>query len=353
MVARLDEMFKTIASFLIGFGGWGIVAILLIQILFFGDKVFTTVEKFWSISKHVSAFTFKRYTSTKLSNQILYAARAVSNISDDILPYQVKIKWVKNEGIESFLKSGQVIVKIRDDDDINKSFVLGIMEFIKQGLIQNPKRHLKDEKLIKAINLCVVDKILSSTYIESLSYFEKNILNDLLSTDAEFASYFESFKRLDCNGLFLPVFLNEISKALRCLDSQYFIEDYEAEVKAFLQYLTTFCTDKHKRLHYTSKYINISFGLIANRSFIFRYGKDAYVEKVRNSFTQGSQTVYLIGWGEKIKMIKQIANRTARTDIRVKTLQIHTYRHVFDDKSVIPAVCAELSVIGSGADACE
>ncbi|MDD2418535.1 MAG: hypothetical protein PHR24_04035 [Oscillospiraceae bacterium] len=341
----MDKLMGAITDFLVLYGGWGIVAIMIILVLFFGDRLFTSVERFWAVFRHLSSFTFKRYTSTRLSNQILHATKSIGSIDNDILPYRVKIKWVKSEKTDSFLKSGQIIVKISDDDDINKSFVLAITEYVRQGLIRSVKRHLRDEPLVQAIDLCTVGKVLSQAYIESLSYFEKSFLNDLLKNDEHFLKHFELLRKIDYNGLYLPVFLNELSKSLRRYDGRYFIEDFEKEAKAFLGYLVGFCSDKHKKLNYNGKYIHISFGLIANSSFIFKHGRDAYVEKVRASLSRGAQTVYLFGWEDKIKTVKQIAERTARTDLRIKKVRIHYYRHVFEDHSTARAICAELSTI--------
>ncbi|MDD2362858.1 MAG: hypothetical protein PHH84_07905 [Oscillospiraceae bacterium] len=341
----MDKLMGAIADFLISYGGWGIVAIMLILVLFFGDRLLTSVERFWALFRNLSTFTFKRYTSTRLSNQILHATKSIGSIDSDILPYRVKIKWVKSEKVDSFLKSGQIIVKISDDDDINKSFVLAITEYVRQGLIRNVKRHFRDEPLIQAIDLCTVGKVLSQAYFESLTYFEKTFLNELLENDDSFLNHFERLRKIDYNGLYLPVFLNELSKSLRRYDGRYFIEDFEKEAKLFLRYLVDFCSEKHKKLKFNGNYIHISFGLIANSSFIFKHGRDAYVEKVRNSLTQGAQTVYLFGWEDKIKTVKQIAVRTARTDLRIQKVKIHQYRHVFEDHSTARAICAELSTI--------
>jgi hypothetical protein len=341
----MDRLMGALADFLVSYGGWGIVAVMFILLLFFGDKLLATVERFWAAFRNVSSFAFKRYTSIKLSNQILHATKIINDINEDILPYRVRIKWVKSEEIDSFLKSGQVIIKIKDDEDINKSFVLAVSEFVRQGLIHNVKRHLRDEPLVQAIDLCAVNKVLSQSYVESLSYFEKNILNNLLENDEEFSKRFNQLRQIDHSGLFIPVFLNELSKTMCNFDGQYFIEDFENEAKAFLKFLVDFCTEKYKKLFYNGKYIRVAFGLIANQSFIFRYGREAYIEKVRDSLSLGAQTVYLFGWEDKVKIVRQIADRTARTDMRIKRVKSHYYRHVFEDRSVTRGICVEMSTL--------
>ena len=349
----MDKLMGALADFLVSYGGWGIVAVMFILLLFFGDRLLTTIEGFWAAFRNISSFTFKRYTSTKLCNQILHATKIINDINQDFLPYRVRIKWVKNEEIHSFLKSGQVIIRIKDDEDINKSFVLAVSEFVRQGLIHNVKRHLRDQPMVQAIDLCAVGKVLSQSYVESLSYFEKNILNNLLEKDDEFAKRFNQLRRIDYSGLFLPVFLNEMAKTMRSFDGQYFIEDFENEAKSFLKFLVDFCSDKHKKLTYSGKYIKVAFGLVANQSFIFRHGRDAYVEKVRNSLSAGAQTVYLFGWEDKVKIVRQIAERAARADLRIKKVKHHHYRHVFEDRSAARGICAEMSAIpavsGAGA----
>ena len=100
----MDKLIGAIVDFFVSYGGWGIVAVMFILILFFGDKLLASVEGFWSAFRNISSFTFKRYTSTRLANQILHATRVINSINDDLLPYRVKIKWVKSENIESFQK---------------------------------------------------------------------------------------------------------------------------------------------------------------------------------------------------------------------------------------------------------
>ena len=56
----------------------------------------------------------------------------------------------------------------------------------------------------------------------------------------------------------------------------------------------------------------MAVGLVANQSFIFPPRADADVEKVRNSLSAGAQTVYLFGWEDKVKIVRQIAERPAR-----------------------------------------
>ena len=204
---------------------------------------------------------------------------------------------------------------------------------------------------MQAIDLCAVSKVLSQSYVESLSYFEKNILNNLLEKDDEFAKRFNQLRRIDYSGLFLPVFLNEMAKTMRSFDGQYFIEDFENEAKSFLKFLVDFCSDKHKKLTYSGKYIKVAFGLVANQSFIFRHGRDAYVEKVRNSLSSGAQTVLPFRLGRQVKIVRQIAERRARS-LRIK-VKHHHYRHVFEDRSAARGICAEMSTIpavsGAGA----
>ncbi|HCA30346.1 MAG TPA: hypothetical protein DEP23_12660 [Ruminococcaceae bacterium] len=340
----MDKLMGALADFLASYGGWGIVAALVILLLFFGDRLLTTIESFWAAFRNISSFTFKRYTSTRLSNQILHAAKVINSVNDDLLPYRVKVKWIKSENIESFLKSGQVIIKIGDDDDINKSFVIAVAEFVRQGLMHNVKRHLRDEPLVQAIDCCAVNKILSQAYIECLSYFQKNLLDRLLK-NSDFAKHFELLRQIDYNGLFLPVFLNELTKAMRHFHSHYLIEDFEKETLSFLHYLVNFSKEKYKKLFYDGKYIRVAFGLIANQSFISRHGREAYVEKVRSSLSLGAQTVYLFGWEDKIKIVRQVAERTARADMRIKRVKAHPYRHVFEDHSAARAICMEMTTL--------
>ena len=136
-----------------------------------------------------------------------------------------------------------------------------------------------------------------------------------------------------------------MAKTMRSFDGQYFIEDFENEAKSFLKFLVNFCSDKHKKLTYSGKYIKVAFGLVANQSFIFRHGRDAYVEKIRNSLSSGAQTVYLFGWEDKVKIVRQIAERAARADLRIKKVKHHHYRHVFEDRSAARGICAEMSTI--------
>lgn len=339
----MDDLINTLAGALLVYGGWGLVALLLILLLFFGDRMLVTGERFWALFRHISSFTFKRYTSCRLSNRIYHAAREVGRIHPDLLPYRVKIKWVRAEPVESFLKNGQVILKIQTDDDIHKSFVLAIAEFVRRGLIANIKRHLRNERLVQAIDLCTVDKILSQSYRESLAYFEREILNGLLAENDEFAKYFGQMCLIDRNGLFLPVLLNEMAKVFRRIDDQYFVEDFEPEVTDFLKFLQHFAGGGHKELRYEGRYIRVAFGLVANSHALRRRGRGAYLEQVERSLSEGAQTVYLLGRNGHAALAKQLGQTAARGDWRIRRVRIHEYRHIYEDHTAVQAVCVELS----------
>lgn len=340
----MDKLFELITTYFLPGSGWGVVVLLLIAALFFGDKLMASAERFWATSRNISGFAFKRYSSSRLSNQLYHAAKVISRINEEFIPYHVRVKWVKSETAESFLKNGQVIIKIQDDDDINKSFVLAMMAFIRQGLLRHVKRQLHNEPLVAAIDLCAVDAILSQSYTDSLSFFEEHILDGQLAANEALAAYFGHLQQLDRNGLLFPVYLNELCKVFRTMSAHYPLEDYDDEALDFLRFLREFAEHSHKRLVFEGKYIRVAFGLIANRAYLARHGRASYVERICDSFSEGAQTVYLFGRGDRIPLTRQLARRSLGCDFRIRRMRAVPYRHVFDDNHVADGICVELSV---------
>lgn len=318
------------------------IIIIFIIIILLSDKFFNMTERIWSILKNINKFCFKRYASVKLTNNVFKATKVIKNENINIIPYKAKIQWVDCETPESFFKNGQIIIKIKNDNDINRSFVLAVTEYINKGLIPFAKNILHDKHFVESINLYAVKKILSCENRDCYYLFENEILSNILKTDVLFENCFKKLLTIDKNGLFTVVFLNEIGKATSSIINGNEHKDFETDVKYLLTFLVNFCTTEKKVFNYKTKYFRFSFGLLANNETLAYKGEDFYQKKIIESIDKGANTCYLFAMGYKQSILNKIAQKAMREDQRINKINQYKYFQYSDEGRMIPVLCLEL-----------
>lgn len=340
----MEEIIKNGLNGLLKYGGWGVCLVLIVIFLFNSQNIMYIPEKFWGLFKRFWVFSFKKYASSRLSNNIYIATKHLSESNGAILPYRVKVKWVSEESRKTFIKNGQIVVCINKDEDINKTFVLSTMDYIRRGLISKAKLQMNNSALKNAVDACTTNHILARGYNDGLYYFNNHILQKLFEESTEFKTLYSKLIEIDKSGLFVAVFLNEIGQASNSFSPGYSVPDFENEIIDLLEYLLKFAGDKWKKLRYNSKYFNFSFGLLASDEHLNKFGEDDYKSKISESIDEGITSVYLNAWGKKIPVLKRITRNLPREDLRIEKVLYHHYFHVFDDGQKVDAVYAEIIV---------
>lgn len=128
------------------------------------------------------------------------------------LPYDLKVEWVdENETPESFFDNNQVVVYVHSYKDESQQ-VIGILHsYCSKGFAQKPKIYMPSS-VSKSSDMIITQKLAQYAGHNIYDYFNREYIPELLKKDRTFVAVFEKLRKIDTDGLFLPVLLNEIDK---------------------------------------------------------------------------------------------------------------------------------------------
>lgn len=328
------------------------IPIIIIVILFvFGfcvlnaEKLFLVLSKFQSFFTKVSSKARKGTIANSIRGNVLKSSKAFQSLGQDVLIPDLKIKWVKEESPEAFIKNNQVIIRMSQSTNPYKNYVTAVNTYVNQALLPKAKNYI-DSQIYNMSSLSVCRLLILNGDSYALDYFDDKILNPIINNDVESNEIFDQLKTIDKNGMFINILINEYSKAARQVypdkpDPQLIAES--RELLNFLYRIALGITDDAKDLVFNREYFKIDIFLTANTETLVRSGKEVYIKRMSYSISQGIKTLYVFGLGRKIETAEIIVKELKENDYRVTTVRPHHYRHrSIEDGRSIHGVCYEV-----------
>lgn len=128
------------------------------------------------------------------------------------LPYDLKVEWVtEGESPDSFYDNNQVVVYVHSYKDEAQQVVGILHDYCAKGLVQKAKLYMPSS-VSKSSDIIITQKMAQCAGHNIYDYFNREYIPELLKKDRTFVAVFEKLRKVDTDGLFLPVLLNEIDK---------------------------------------------------------------------------------------------------------------------------------------------
>lgn len=232
--------------------------------------------------------------------------------SEDILPYGLKINWVKENIVESYVdkKHERIMVIMQYKKSRSRNFVTAIREYTSKTFISSV-RHDVPRQIVTAAELVMVEKIIRAERKDAMDIFRDEVLPSQIGDDRELDALHKSLKRIEGLGFFENIFLNEIliaRDALKTFDDS----DKASELDALIDFLTLF----HKRapgeditLEHNRRLFRLSVILVAKTSSMLAGGTDLYAKRASKSLSQGLRSVYVTGTKDDRKYVVKVVDR--------------------------------------------
>lgn len=339
----IDKVAKWLGKY-IGFSsGWLVAIAIIVYILLNPDKSLFWQAKIASLFSWASSKARKKAISSDIRSRVLKISKNISSENNEILPYDLKVEWVKEESRETFLKKNQVIVRMSQKSNPHRNFMYAVTEFVKQGFMPKARKYI-DPKLLQASDLTVIRKMLEIGYHEAIDYFDCELLNPIASADSEIDELLNNIQRIDENGMFMPILINEFSKIGRRIYPERPDECLIAESKEFLRFLNTIASKRPGEdvdLEFNREYFKVAISLAARDDTLLYRGIRVYINQVLRELNQGIETIYVFGLGQKRKVARQVAE-SAKEHIRVFDTKDHSYKHKSSDGWRVKGLCVEI-----------
>lgn len=322
---------------------WVIVIVLILTNI---DKILLFQSKIWGLFSSSFSFAKKKQISSKVRGTILKSVKSQQIKNNDIIPDDLKIIWINEEKPNSFVKNNQVIIRIKQSSNPHENLITAVSEYINNGLLYNVRRYLNKD-VMDASKILMTRKIVQLSDSNSLVYLDENYIIPEFNKNDELKEIYDDLIRIDNNGMFIGILLNEFKKAGLGIYGN--IEDPElhAESKEFMRFLCNIAsgvsTDPND-LCFNREYIKIAIFLTASNRTLSRRGIKPFIKAISNQLDDGIETIYVFGLGRKREIAEKISDELD-CDYRISNIVKHSYKHInYDSGKRIPGVFYECEI---------
>ena len=322
-----------------------VLIIVIIIILTNIDKVLIIKSEFYGLFSKTWSFAKTKQVSKSVRGTILKSIKEQKIKDTEIFPSDLKVIWINEENPESFVNNNQVIVRIKQSSNPHENLVTAVSEYVSSGLLYNVKRYLNKE-VLEASNVLMTRKIIQSANKSSLTYLDEQYIIPKLNQNADLKELYDDLVRIDNNGMFVGIMLNEFKKAGMSIYGQ--IEDPEliAESKEFMRFLYNIAirlSNEETDLCFNRDYFKVAIFLTASNWTLRNYGITPFIKVAYEQLTNGIETIYVFGLGRKRQIAEQISKEIGN-DFRVSYIKEHTYRHINSAGKRTPGIFYECAV---------
>jgi hypothetical protein len=245
-----------------------------------------------------------------------------------ILPYDLKVKWVNMETVESELKEGKLIVKMKNHRNQSKNFAFAVREFVPNTLIPKARQYV-DPLIMQGIDHVISKSILSDD-TRALGYFSDQA-EDRFS-EHKFKQVVDELDVIHGQGQLTRILLSQYS-ALSILYPQSPNERVHQETLSFEKMLFNVVTKDPKQdvqLRMNGTYIQTAIVPVARTFTLLTSGIKPHLDGISGDLDQGIMRFYIIGAHDNIVHAKEVYERACSDYGMTKVWENEfkgTYRH--------------------------
>jgi len=168
------------------------------------SHLLTLFRKFWFWAE-------KRKIANYLQGTIGLCSKKFNEEGEKLLPHGVKINFVKPSERDIFLKHGKVVVCMESSYNEARNLARATMLYIAEDLIHNSRRFV-DETIMKSIDFVAARKMLMfDRKLDALRCLNEEFIEPETTKIPAVESYILSMERMDTQGMFTRILLNEFS----------------------------------------------------------------------------------------------------------------------------------------------
>jgi hypothetical protein len=258
--------------------------------------------------------------------------KIIENESEEnILPYQLKVKWVdKEEKKDAFIKKGKAVIKMYHHNNQEKNFTYTIIDYLTLTLIPNSQLYVDDE-VMKAAEYTMAEKFfIVENRHKSLKLFNEEFIKCEEENNSNIYRYYDTLRKLDEGGFFTRIFLRDLYE-LGELYPTGIHTNIKDETKEYTRKLSNLANRKIGEeidCDFKGKYIKSAIVFIAKYSTYEKLGIDPYIKHIYKRYVEGFTTIYLFAKGDKISIAEEITDKVEKDRKFIKLF--HKYFDLID-----------------------
>ncbi|MYE55127.1 MAG: hypothetical protein F4X34_08040 [Chloroflexi bacterium] len=239
---------------------------------------------------------------SSIQGRISTFARSMNDQVNGIMPYNIRLSFVKEINRTELDIEGQVvIVRIRDNLEDDRNLVNSMMAFCSLGVVPQARQFLS-KSMNAAIDVTVTRKLLNDLkHYSALQYLYGEMLPDSGEESRAREEFCRIFDALDESGLFTRVFLEEIRDFGARISSRYPTPWHNAEAIQFAEYVYEFATRPAgydmEDIGYDGTYISTALVPVGTLETMVSGGEEPYLRHIQRLKESEFQRAYIIARG--------------------------------------------------------
>ena len=302
-------------------GPYQLSELLIIIIIFVLYVAATKPENFkiyFGFVYHLIALPFKFIRKRAIRFQIEGpTTRALKNISKEIPDIEIPdlvIEWVSEDNLQTKLKEGKAIIKLKFDDDNTRNILKATNIFVRDAFLKHTKPYLHDS-FRKALDLIVSKKILLQIKTNQSNLISQFFEENSGDSDEVFEKC-ERIEEIDDHGLMTRILLRELNNFGEKLVGRLPKNEHKDESEEFLEFINQIATreyDDDTPLSFLNETLKVGVILVARIETYRTHGLEPYLRRIKLGRANGIESFYLLARSEKVEILQEVADELLAT----------------------------------------
>lgn len=232
--------------------------------------------------------------------------RSVSPFGESAFSLNPSVEWVKPEDQASLVKSGKVVIRMKDYRSRDENLVRAAIAYMPHANLRGI-RDWYDFRTTKAADLTMAGKVIGSVSEEAHRLFKSKFLSAERSSDDGVSKRLTDMTDIDARGLFEHVFIHESLQLAQRIQfaghSRVVPSETIRQMEEFVDYLANLVRRKRGDdsfpLEFRNGLFDVAFLLTAAQSTMELKGESPYVGMVEKHLRNG-RVVYVLAVGQVI-----------------------------------------------------
>lgn len=307
----MPSWLSAILAFLFGTSSVGLLAFKLLKwAIEHPDEANLWAEKWYGRAKWFIAKADRGAVASGIQGHLARFASKANKTAGEVIPFALKVEWVQQATLESFLSNDEIIVRMDFHQNQARNLALAATHYVRLGLLHRAKNYVSS-KLRTSIDLLVTQKILGEADGRALDYFLTNIMDPELENDAEVQAHLSKLVAIDEKGLFTSILLRQLADLSRRVYPAVPTEELRREVTGFVDYLVRIAQRARgerlgDHLGYIARHIRCAVVLLAMTNKIGELGTMPYRWRAEDWFARGAEVVYFLAWEPHLEAARSV-----------------------------------------------
>lgn len=314
----MDKFKETFEPLLKSYQLSGLLIIIIVFVLYVAATKPENFKIYFGFVYHLLAMPFqfmrKRAIRFQIEGPTTRALKKISKEVPDIDIPDLVIEWVSENNLQTKLKEGKAIIKLKFDNDNTRNILKATNIFVRDAFLKHTKPYLHDS-FRKALDLIVSKKILLQIKTNQSNLISQFFEENSGDSDEVFEKC-ERIEEIDDHGLMTRILLRELNNFGEKLIGRLPKNEHKDESEEFLDFINQIATreyDDDTPLSFINETLKVGVILVARIETYRTHGLEPYLRRIKLGRANGIESFYLLARSEKVEILQEVADELLAT----------------------------------------